>query len=136
MFFNSLAFAIFLPSVVGLYWLAPPKYRVGLLVIASYVFYSWWDVRFLSLIIISTVTDFIVGRRIHSETSQGTRKAWLLVSLTVNLGVADVDVARTRLEARGVRFSGPTRDLSKTVRMAEFKDPDGNRFRLTGRPAG
>ena len=115
MFFNSLAFAIFLPSVVGLYWLAPPKYRVGLLVIASYVFYSWWDVRFLSLIIISTITDFIVGRRIHSETSQGTRKAWLLLSLTVNLGMLGffkywnffIESAATLLESVGANPNVP-----------------------------
>ena len=115
MFFNSLAFAIFLPTVVGLYWLVPAKFRVGLLVVASYVFYSWWDVRFLLLIIISTLTDFVVGRRIYAESHDSIRKRWLLVSLTVNLGMLGffkywnffVDSAATLLESIGVEPNVP-----------------------------
>lgn len=115
MLFNSLAFAIFLPTVVGLYWLAPARFRIGLLVAASYVFYSWWDVRFLSLIIISTLTDFLVGRRLHAESRMPVRKRWLLVSLTVNLGLLGffkywnffIDSAATLLESVGAEPNVP-----------------------------
>ena len=87
MFFNSLAFALFLPTVVGLYWVVPAKWRTALLLVASYVFYGWWDVRFLTLIVISTLIDFTVGRRLSLSNDPGLRKRWLLVSLVANLGM-------------------------------------------------
>jgi hypothetical protein len=87
MFFNSLTFALFLPVVLLLFWLLPRSWRTGLLVVASYVFYGWWDVRFLSLIVISTVVDFVSGRRIHLAASSVSRRRWLWLSLCVNLGI-------------------------------------------------
>ena len=61
MLFNSLDFAIFLPIVFLLYWFVVQrnlKLQNALIVVASYVFYGWWDWRFLSLIIFSTVVDY------------------------------------------------------------------------------
>jgi D-alanyl-lipoteichoic acid acyltransferase DltB (MBOAT superfamily) len=60
MLFNSFTFAIFFLIVFGLYWLMRRSYRRQnlLLLLASYVFYGWWDIRFLFLIIISTVVDY------------------------------------------------------------------------------
>ncbi len=87
MLFNSVAFALFLPTVVVAYWLAPRRFRTGVLLLASYVFYGWWDVRFLSLIIISTLTDYTVGRRLHASGADSVRRRWLAVSLLVNLGM-------------------------------------------------
>ncbi|MCK5857040.1 MAG: MBOAT family protein [Bacteroidales bacterium] len=52
----------------------------------SYLFYGWWDWRFLSLIIISSLVDFVVGKKIHNEDNGLKRKRWLLVSLAVNIG--------------------------------------------------
>ena len=56
MLFNSIDFAIFLPIVFILYWFIPKKLKIQnlLIVVASYVFYGWWDWRFLSLIIFSS----------------------------------------------------------------------------------
>ena len=87
MFFNSLAFALFLPTVVGLYWVFPPRRRVPLLLIASYVFYGWWDVRFLSLIMLSTVVDWFVAKRLGAMPDGPRRRRWLLLSLAGNLGL-------------------------------------------------
>lgn len=94
MAFNSVVFAIFLPLVVGLYWLMRRHMRVQntLLLIASYVFYGWWDWRFLSLLALSTVIDHWVATRIHAipgsdPASQRRRRQWLLVSLISNLGI-------------------------------------------------
>ncbi len=87
MFFNSIAFAVFLPAVVVAYWLVPSRFRLWVLLAASYVFYGWWDVRFLSLILISTFTDFHVGRRMHAEADDTLRRRWLATSLVVNLGM-------------------------------------------------
>jgi D-alanyl-lipoteichoic acid acyltransferase DltB (MBOAT superfamily) len=85
--FNSLAFALFLPTVVGLYWVVPARFRTVLLLAASYVFYGWWDVRFLTLIVISTLIDFTVGRRLSVTSDSAIRKRWLLLSLVSNLGM-------------------------------------------------
>ena len=87
MFFNSVAFALFLPTVIAAYWLAPRRFRTGVLLVASYVFYGWWGVRFLSLIVISTLTDYSVGKRLHAAADGSERRRWLAVSLVVNLGM-------------------------------------------------
>jgi len=87
MFFNSLAFALFLPTVVGLYWAFPKRWRVPLLLIASYVFYGWWDVRFLALIMLSTVVDWFVARRLGAMPDGVQRRRWLWISLVGNLGM-------------------------------------------------
>jgi len=86
-FFNSLAFVVFLPTVVGLYWAIPSRLRVHLLLGASYVFYGWWDYRFLALIVLSTVTDFCVGRALASVERNTRRRQLLAVSVVTNLGV-------------------------------------------------
>ena len=52
--FNSLAFLIYLPVVVGLYWLLPFKTRKYWLLAASYFFYMYWNPAFLFLLLFST----------------------------------------------------------------------------------
>ena len=64
MLFNSIDFSIFLPIVFILYWFVFNKnFKLQniLIIFASYVFYGWWDWRFLSLIIFSTIVDYLVG---------------------------------------------------------------------------
>ncbi len=90
MLFNSFAFAVFLPVVFGLYWaLGRQRTRMqnGLLLVASYVFYGWWDPRFLSLIVVSSIVDYVVGLRMAAEEQRARRKALLIVSLATNLGI-------------------------------------------------
>lgn len=90
MIFNSLDFAIFLPIVFAIYWLIN---RGGLrlqnlfIVVASYVFYGWWDYRFLALILFSTLVDFTVGFYLNKITCQSHRKILLWISILVNLGL-------------------------------------------------
>ena len=89
MLFNSLDFAIFLPIVFLLYWFVAQKnlkLQNALIVVASYVFYGWWDWRFLSLIIFSTVVDYLIGQRLRTEDKQSKRKTLLWTSIIVNLG--------------------------------------------------
>ena len=89
MLFNSLDFAIFLPIVFLLYWFVAQKnlkLQNALIVVASYVFYGWWDWRFLSLIIFSTVVDYLIGQRLRTEDKQSKRKVLLWTSILVNLG--------------------------------------------------
>jgi D-alanyl-lipoteichoic acid acyltransferase DltB (MBOAT superfamily) len=87
--FNSIDFALFLPIVFILYWFVTNKslkIQNLLIVVASYVFYGWWDWRFLSLIIFSTIVDYTVGRKLGSAKSLIKRKALLWTSIIVNLG--------------------------------------------------
>ena len=89
MLFNSLDFAVFLPIVFALYWFVTNhnlKLQNALIVAASYVFYGWWDWRFLSLIIFSTLVDYSIGRRLKNEEKHSTRKILLWTSIIVNLG--------------------------------------------------
>jgi alginate O-acetyltransferase complex protein AlgI len=89
MLFNSIEFAIFLPVVFFLYWFVSNynlKLQNALIVAASYLFYGWWDWRFLSLIIFSTIVDFTIGVLLKSEDRITKRKALLWTSIIVNLG--------------------------------------------------
>ena len=89
MLFNSLDFAVFLPIVFFIYWFLVKKsikLQNLLIVIASYVFYGWWDWRFLSLIAFSTLVDYSVGVRLGVEQKQLNRKILLWTSIIVNLG--------------------------------------------------
>ena len=89
MFFNSLAFAIFLPIVFFLYWFVFNKNKStqnALLIIASYYFYSCWDWRFLFLLVFSTFLDYFTGIKIEKSNSDKGRKFWFWLSILVNLG--------------------------------------------------
>lgn len=89
MLFNSIDFAIFLPLVFIGYWFVTNKnlkLQNFLMVVSSYVFYGWWDWRFLSLILFSTLVDFFVGLMLAKEENVRKRKAFLWTSIIVNLG--------------------------------------------------
>ncbi len=89
MLFNSIEFAIFLPIVFFLYWFVTNKNikaQNSLLLTASYVFYGWWDWRFLSLIVISSFVDYFVGIGLSKTNKDRKRKLLLLTSIFVNLG--------------------------------------------------
>jgi alginate O-acetyltransferase complex protein AlgI len=89
MLFNSLEFAFFLPIVFLLYWFVfnkNLKQQNTLLVFASYVFYGWWDWRFLSLIAFSSFIDYTVGLGLLKTENLKKRKSLLIISICVNLG--------------------------------------------------
>jgi D-alanyl-lipoteichoic acid acyltransferase DltB (MBOAT superfamily) len=90
MIFNSLDFAIFLPIVFLLYWFVTNKnlwMQNFLIVIASYIFYGWWDWRFLSLMLFSTVLDYACGVALGRNEDKRTRNLILGISLFCNLGL-------------------------------------------------
>ena len=89
MLFNSIDFAIFLPVVFILYWSLVNKklkYQNFLVVLVSYLFYGWWEWRFLILIIFSTFLDYFIGRQLKKENAKYKRKFLLWMSIIVNLG--------------------------------------------------
>jgi alginate O-acetyltransferase complex protein AlgI len=90
MLFNSLVFLVFLPMAFLAYWaLARAGTRVQnmLVLAASYVFYAWWDWRFLGLLVFSSLCDHLVGGALGSTGHRGRRRFLLAVSLLVNLGL-------------------------------------------------
>ncbi len=89
MLFNSIDFAIFLPIIFILYWFVANKnirFQNFLIVIASYLFYGWWDWRFLTLIFFSTIVDYFIGLRLSKQENIRKRKILLWISIAINLG--------------------------------------------------
>ena len=90
MLFNSVEFLLFLPIVFVLYWFVfdkKLKYQNLLILISSYVFYGWWDYRFLSLILLSTIVDYFIGLSISNQASLKNKRILLWCSVLFNLGV-------------------------------------------------
>ncbi len=90
MSFNSIDFALFVPLVFFFYWFAfnrNLKAQNAFLLVMSYVFYGWWDYRFLSLLFISTVVDYYVGIGLGKTDNTRQRKLLLALSVACNLGL-------------------------------------------------
>ncbi len=100
MLFNSFEFLIFLPIVFLLYWFVFDYAMRGckrqlfwqnlLIVVASYIFYGWWDWRFLILIAITTILSFLSGIGIEKAPTQRGKKAVMIANILVNLGILGV----------------------------------------------
>lgn len=100
MLFNSFEYLLFLPIVFLLYWfvfdytLRSCKHQLLwqnlFVVIASYIFYGWWDWRFLILIAITTILSFLSGLGIEYARSQRGKKAVMIANIIVNLGILGI----------------------------------------------
>ena len=131
MTFHSLPFLIFLPIVFYTYW-ALNKYSLWfqnlVLIAASYVFYGWWDWRFLSLIVVSSATDYYVGLQIHRAVSESRRRVFLGVSVAVNLGILGffkyhgffVESAAELLQQLGFQANPPSLQLILPVGISFY----------------
>jgi D-alanyl-lipoteichoic acid acyltransferase DltB (MBOAT superfamily) len=90
MLFNSADYLFFLPLVLLVYLLLA---RAGLraqnawILVASYTFYGWWDWRFLGLLFGTTLNDYLVGLGLQRTQDTARRRALILLSIGVNLGV-------------------------------------------------
>ena len=90
MLFNSIEFAIFFPIIFILYFLFfnnNIRYRNLFIICISYFFYAMWDWRFLSLIIISSIADYLIGFKIYDSKDEKTRRGFLLLSVIINIGI-------------------------------------------------
>ncbi|NBB69996.1 MAG: MBOAT family protein, partial [Alphaproteobacteria bacterium] len=88
MTFDSLTFALFIVALWGLVGLTRGwRVRKLELLAASYLFYAAWNPVFIWLLVVSTVVDWTAAKRLHASGASGRRKAWLLVSVAVNLGL-------------------------------------------------
>ncbi|MBU1638635.1 MBOAT family protein, partial [bacterium] len=116
--------------VFGLYWLLPSdriRMRNLLLLVASYVFYGWWDWRFLSLIFLSSLVDYVVGLHIPGSTKR--KRRWLLgCSLFMNLGALGffkyfnffVNSFASFLESMGFQANLPTLQIILPVGISFY----------------
>ena len=104
MLFNSLEFALFLPIVFLIYWAIgyahindrlKLRLQNAFVVIASYVFYGWWDWRFLLLIAFTSFCSWgsglLIGRGLTQPSLKGRRlispKFWMIANIVLNLGI-------------------------------------------------
>lgn len=87
MLFNSFIFFIFLGIVLPLFYILPQKWKNPLLLVSSYFFYGYWDWRFTGLLALSTIVDFIIGKKLFATENHKKRKALLIISMAVNLGI-------------------------------------------------
>ena len=97
MLFNSFQFAIFLPIVFLLYWfvfdrfISKSKWQLRLqnafVVVASYVFYGWWDWRFLLLIAFTSFCSWGSGLLIGRAKTKKETKVWTTLNIVLNLGI-------------------------------------------------
>lgn len=119
MLFNSFEFAIFLPLVFCVYWILQGhsiRLQNAILLVASYVFYGWWDYRFLSLIFASSLVDYLVGLSLDREDRPRSRNLLLGISLAANLGVLGafkyydffISSLAASLDAVGIQANLPT----------------------------
>ena len=128
MFFNSLAFVCFLPLFLLLFFSTRGVARLLVSLAGSYVFYGWWDVRFLALIVASTLIDYVIGKKLESTEEEKARKALLFTSLASNLGMLGVfkyfnffrDSLVAACQSVGVELSAPTFDILVPVGISFY----------------
>ncbi len=132
MTFVSYSFLAFLPCVLVLNALLVGGLRKRMLLVASYVFYGWWDWRFLSLIVVSSLVDFACGAAVdrsrNPERSEGQRRAVLAISLCLNLGLLGffkyfgffVESARVAIGAFGLPWGLDTLDIVLPVGISFY----------------
>jgi alginate O-acetyltransferase complex protein AlgI len=87
MLFNSYIFWAFFACVIILYRLLPHRGQNYMLLVASYIFYGYWDWRFLFVMLFSTIVDYFAAIGIGESHSRARRKAILVASICVQLGL-------------------------------------------------
>jgi D-alanyl-lipoteichoic acid acyltransferase DltB (MBOAT superfamily) len=85
--FTTTTFFLFLGVVLAGYYALAHRWQNRFLLLASYVFYGFWDPRFLSLLVLSTVVDFVIGRALPRTQDERRRRLLLGVSVATNLGI-------------------------------------------------
>lgn len=129
MIFTEPRFLLFFVCVLLVFWSLPSWTLKKLwLLITSYVFYAAWDWRFLSLILISTLVDYVAGRQMSKDEAPLTRRFWLLSSIGANLAMLGffkyfgffVDSAEQLWSLMGLGFSRPTMQIILPVGISFF----------------
>ncbi len=129
MLFNSLTFIVFFCVVLALHY-APFPWRVKKfnLLIASYVFYAAWNPPFVLLLWLSTVVDWLVAKRLYVEHRRSRRRALLLISIAVNLGLLGyfkyggflLENFQALMAAMGIAYEPPAWDIILPVGISFY----------------
>lgn len=85
MVFNSLQYLVFFPLVLAIFWLSPFRFRIPILLVASYIFYMAWRPVYIFLILGLTVGNYWFGLRIGQASDQPCKKAWMIAAVVANL---------------------------------------------------
>jgi alginate O-acetyltransferase complex protein AlgI len=128
MSFVSPEFILFSVIVCALYFAIPYRFRWLLLLIASYIFYAYWNAWYILLIVFSTMVDYVVAREIHKTAIPRKRKMLLLVSMAVNLGVLFAfkyfnffnDSAAELLQSLGIAYNAATLNVLLPVGISFY----------------
>jgi len=131
MLFNSFTFMIFLPVVFLLYWFVFKrlKWQNFLILVASYVFYGWWDWRFLILIVITSLSSYLSGLLIsHYEGRRPLQRAVSAANIVLNLGILAtfkyfnffVNSLDALLSAVGISLDWPTMHIILPVGISFY----------------
>lgn len=131
MLFNTIDFGLFLPIVFALYWFALKNrtyLQNVLIVVSSYIFYGWWDYRFLSLIFFSTLVDYQLGVSLSRTNSPRVRKYLVWTSAIVNLGLLGyfkyynffIDSLVTSFSLFGLHINARTLDIILPVGISFY----------------
>src|ERR1700690_1313553 len=115
MLFDTPVFILFLCLTTLCYWCLKFRAQNKFLLFASYLFYGWWDWRFLCLMIASTLIDYFIAIKIADAEDQRTRRSLLILSLVINFSILGffkyfnffADSLHTSLSALGVQVSLP-----------------------------
>lgn len=87
MLFNSFAFIVFFPIFFFFYFITRRDIRLYVCLLSSYIFYGWWDWRFLSIIIIVTLVNFFAGLKIFNSSNKTFRRYTLISVVFINLSI-------------------------------------------------
>ena len=128
MLFNSIEYILFFASVVGAYYALPHTKRWLLLLVASYVFYAWWNPGYAALILGSTLIDYRVAIAMDRSDRRARKKRLLITSLIANLGLLFTfkywnfanDNLAAAFAAMGIPWHGGSLDLLLPVGISFY----------------
>ena len=89
MVFSSIVFLyIFLPIMLLLYFIVPSKFKNAIMILASLVFFAWGEIRYIFIMLVLAVMDFICGKQITKYQDNKKKKIFfLMINVVVNLGI-------------------------------------------------
>ncbi len=89
-FSSNIFLFVFLPAVLGIYFLGPTRWRNAWIVLGSYAFYAWWRLDFLALFVGVTLVNYVVGRRIFAAQAveaHASARRWMVAGVVADLAV-------------------------------------------------
>lgn len=89
MVFSSITFLFyFLPALIIIYYFAPDKLKNLVMIIASFVFYAWGEIRFIPIMLFLSLEDFVCAKLMErNRNNKGRRRLYMIISVASNLGV-------------------------------------------------